>query len=401
MKTILIMVGTELLNGGTADTNSLFIAEELNKYGIEIESKIIVRDFMDEIIKALDYATKNSKLIIMSGGLGPTLDDLTKDAIAEFLGKKLIVDEQEETELRLKYETNGLIFHDKYIREIQKPEGAISFGNEVGMAPAIFVDGIVAFPGVPMELRHLFPIFIDWYSKEFMKAQDSIYIKDLITVGIPESKLEEKVKKFFTAPNIYYEFLVKDYGILVRMQSSINEKNAVEKIMKKLYNVIGDFIYGEDDDRIENLLVELLERKNMKISVAESCTGGLISGKIIGVAGSSKVFEEGLVTYSDESKKKRLGVKVATLKNFGAVSKETCLEMLKGLKTEAGISVTGIAGPDGGTEDKPVGLVYIGLRFGDEYVITKCNFMGNRERIREKVVLRALFDLYKKGVNQY
>lgn len=395
MKAILVMVGTELLNGGMIDTNSLYIAEELNKYGIEIESKVVVRDFIPEIIKILKYAKENSDLIIMTGGLGPTIDDLTKEAIAKFLNKKLIIDEDEAIELKYKFRKLNIDFLYENYKEVEKPEGAISFKNDAGMAPGIFVEGIAAFPGVPRELYNLLPKFLKWYSNEFMKEIDSIYIKDIITVGISESILEERVKSLFTEEDIYYEFLVKEYGILIRLQSKTSKKNMVEKIVKNLYNIIGDNIYGEDNDRLETLIVNILKERKETLSVAESCTGGLLSAKIVDVSGASDIFYEGVVTYSNNSKHKRLNVSEESLNTYGAVSGEVALEMLKGLTTNMGIAITGIAGPQGGTIEKPVGTVYIGIKINEEYYVEKFSFKGDRKRIRERVVLQALFNSVK------
>ncbi|MGL5124280.1 MAG: CinA family nicotinamide mononucleotide deamidase-related protein [Fusobacteriaceae bacterium] len=395
MKAILIIVGTEFLNGGMIDTNSLYIAEELNKYGIEIESKITVRDFIPEIIKILKYAKENSDLIIVTGGLGPTIDDITKEAIGEFLNKKLIVEEEDVIELKLKFKKLNIDFIYENYKEIEKPQGSISFKNDVGMAPSIYVDGVAAFPGVPRELHNLFPKFIKWYRDEFIQEIDAIYIKDIITVGIPESILEEKIKSIFTVKEIYYEFLIKDYGILVRFQCKMSKKNIVEKIIKNLYNIIGNNILGEDDDRGEILLINMLREKGYKLSVAESCTGGLLSSKIVDVSGASTIFHEGLVTYSNSSKNKRLNISEEILNKYGAVSSEVALEMLKGLGTNVGISVTGIAGPHGGTVEKPIGTVYIGIKINEDYYVEKYSFKGTRKRIREKVVLQALFNSIK------
>lgn len=395
MKAGLILVGTELLNGGMVDTNSLYIAEELNKYGIEIEFKVTVRDFMDEIIKTIDYGKKNVDLIIMSGGLGPTIDDITKEAIAKYLGKPLIVEEDELAELKKKFERARIGFTNINVKEVEKPQGAVSFKNDAGMAPAIYIDGIAAFPGVPKELYNMFPKFISWYSKEKHLVDDSIYIKDLITFGMPESLLDESIRDLFTEDGIYYEFLVKNYGILVRLQSKASNKNKVEKIVEKIYNKIGNYVFGEDTDRLEKKTVELVQKLGMSISTAESCTGGMIASRLIDVPGVSSVFKEGVVTYSNEAKMKRLGVKKETLEKYGAVSEETAREMVLGLDSDIAIATTGIAGPDGGTEEKPVGLVYIGIRIKDEIHIERRIFSGDRNRIRERAVSQSLFSLIK------
>ena len=395
MKAGIFLVGTELLNGATIDTNSIYIAEELNKYGIEIEFKMTVRDVMDEIVKALKYAKKNVDLVILTGGLGPTDDDITKEAMAKFLKKKLVVDEKEKKELLKKYKSYKNPNKTNF-KEVEKPEGAISFKNDVGMAPAVYVDGLVAFPGFPNELKNMFPKFLKYYVKE-NNLKSQIYIKDIITYGIGESVLETTVKDLFTEGDIFYEFLVKDYGTLIRLQTKIENKKNVAKIVKKLYNRISEFIIGEDDDRIENTIYECLNsgKKLLTISTAESCTGGMIASKLIEVPGISENFIEGIVSYSNEAKIKRLKVKKETLEKYGAVSEEVAREMLAGLKTDIGISTTGIAGPSGGTKDKPVGLVYIGIKVKDEVKVFRRELKGDRNKIRQRAMMHALYNLLK------
>ena len=395
MKAGIFLVGTELLNGATIDTNSIYIAEELNKYGIEIEFKMTVRDVMDEIVKALKYAKKNVDLVILTGGLGPTDDDITKEAMAKFLKKKLVVDEKEKKELLKKYKSYKNPNKTNF-KEVEKPEGAISFKNDVGMAPAVYVDGLVAFPGFPNELKNMFPKFLKYYVKE-NNLKSQIYIKDIITYGIGESVLETTVKDLFTEGDIFYEFLVKDYGTLIRLQTKIENKKNVAKIVKKLYNRISEFIIGEDDERIENTIFECLNsgKKPLTISTAESCTGGMIASKLIEVPGISENFIEGIVSYSNEAKIKRLKVKKETLEKYGAVSEEVAREMLAGLKTDIGISTTGIAGPGGGTKDKPVGLVYIGIKVKDEVRVFRRELKGDRNKIRQRAMMHALYNLLK------
>lgn len=395
MKVGVILVGTELLNGGMLDTNSLYIAEELNKYGLEMKFKITVRDFRDEIYSAIDYCKKNVDLIIISGGLGPTLDDITKEVIAEYVKKPLVVDDDELEELKEKFERAGLKFKTLNVKEVEKPEGAVTFKNDVGMAPAVYIDDIVAFPGVPKELYNMLPKFLDWYVKEKKILDDEIYIKDLITYGIAESLLYEAVREFFTEEGIYYEFLVKDYGILIRFQSKMSNKNKVEKIVKKIYNKIDEFIFGEDNDRLEKKVVELLKKLNMNISTAESCTGGMLASKLIDVPGVSDVFYEGVVSYSNEAKINRLGVRKEILDKYGAVSEEVAKEMVMGLTTDVALSTTGIAGPDGGSEEKPVGLVYMGIRIKDKIYVEKRVFRGDRNKVRKRTVSHTLFTLIK------
>ena len=395
MKAMLILVGTELLNGGMVDTNSIYMAEELNKYGIEIYSKMTVKDSIPDIINAIEFGRKNCDLIITSGGLGPTIDDITKEAVAEYLGKKLIVDEDELLELKEKFRERDIKFLDINVKEVEKPEGSVTFKNGAGMAPAVYIDGIVSFPGVPVELYDMFPKFLKWYAEEKNLNSDEIYIKDLVTYGIAESHLDNMISDLFTEEGIEYEFLVKSFGILIRMQSKLSKKNIVEKIVEKIYNRVGDNIFGEDSERLESLIIDRLRKDKKTLSVAESCTGGLLADSFVNVSGASEVFMEGVVTYSNEAKMERLGVKKETLEKFGAVSPETAREMVLGLKTDAGISVTGIAGPGGGTPEKPVGLVYMGIRNGNEISVEKKIFKGSRRKVRERAVLHSLFCLNK------
>lgn len=401
MKAAILLIGTELLNGAMIDTNSIYIAEQLNKYGIEIEYKIMVRDVIEEMEKAFAFAKKNVDLIITTGGLGPTDDDITKAAIAKFLKKKLVVDEKEKKELVKKYKDRKIEKKSNF-KEIEKPEGTISFKNDVGMAPAVYINGIVAFPGFPNELKNMFPKFLKFYAKE-NNLKSKIYIKDIITCGIGESILEERVKDIFTEDNIFYEFLVKDYGTLIRLQTKIENKKKVEKIVEKLYNKIADFIIGEDEERVETNIFKYLmaQKKPLTISTAESCTGGMIASKLVDVSGISASFKEGIVCYSNEAKIKRLKVKKETLLAHGAVSEEVAKEMVEGLKTDVAIATTGIAGPGGGTIEKPVGLVYIAVRVGESVEIIRKEFKGERNKIRQRTTLFALYSLLKMLSKRY
>ncbi len=351
--------------------------------------------------KAFAFAKKNVDLIITTGGLGPTDDDITKAAIAKFLKKKLVVDEKEKKELVKKYKDRKIEKKSNF-KEIEKPEGAISFKNDVGMAPAVYINGIVAFPGFPNELKNMFPKFLKFYAKE-NNLKSKIYIKDIITCGIGESILEERVKDIFTEDNIFYEFLVKDYGTLIRLQTKIENKKKVEKIVEKLYNKIADFIIGEDEERVETNIFKYLmaQKKPLTISTAESCTGGMIASKLVDVSGISASFKEGIVCYSNEAKIKRLKVKKETLLAHGAVSEEVAKEMVEGLKTDVAIATTGIAGPGGGTIEKPVGLVYIAVRVGESVEIIRKEFKGERNKIRQRTTLFALYSLLKMLSKRY
>ena len=390
MKCHIISVGSELLNGMMIDTNSIYMAEELNKYGVEIAGKTVVGDKNDDIVNAIGFAKKNAEVVIMTGGLGPTIDDLARDAISKYTGKKLVRYEDEFEKLKAKFLSYKIEMPERNIRQVMFPEGSYIIENNKGSAQPFYVDDIVAFPGVPEELKDSFPRFCEKLSID--KCLNSkIFIKDLLVWGIPESQLEEKILDIVeNEKEVFVEFLVKKYGIIIRLLVDENKKDKANLIKKQIYNRISEYIFGEDGDRLENLLVEEIAKKEYTISTAESCTGGMIAQTIVGVSGVSKVFKEGFITYSNESKIERLGVKKETLEKYGAVSKETVIEMLKGLKTDTGIAISGIAGPEGGTPDKPVGTVVIGVKIKDLYIAESVLVRGDRERIRERSAMSAI-----------
>lgn len=392
MKAYLILVGSELLNGAMIDTNSIYMAEKLNEIGVEVVGKIFAHDKIEDIKKSISYAKENADLVILSGGLGPTIDDLTKEAIGEYLGKPLVVDELHKKEMERKFAERGIKVLTKNLKEVSVIEGSEVFYNEPGIAPAFFIDNISAFPGVPMELKNMFPKYLT-YVKEKFKLNEKLLVKDYIVWGIPESLLEEKIKDYFTDDRIFLEFLVKDYGIVVRMVTEEKNSNILNDLSLKLQEVLGDSILYEGYRPSEEVLVKKLLEKGLKISLGESCTGGMITEKIVSVSGASGTLVEGIVTYSNESKVERLRVKEETLNNYGAVSEETVKEMLEGLKTSVAIAVSGVAGPLGGTEEKPVGTVYIGLKLNNEFFINKYLLKGDRERIRIRACYTAINNL--------
>ncbi len=392
MRAYLILVGSELLNGAMIDTNSIYMAEKLNEIGVEVVGKIFAHDKIEDIKKSISYAKENADLVILSGGLGPTIDDLTKEAIGEYLDKALVVDELHKKEMERKFAERGIKVLTKNLKEVSVIEGSEVFYNEPGIAPAFYINNISAFPGVPMELKNMFPKYLT-YIKEKFKLNEKLIVKDYIVWGIPESLLEEKIKDYFTDDRIFLEFLVKDYGIVVRMVTEEKNSTILNDLSLKLQEVLGDSILYEGYKPSEEVLVKKLLEKGLKISLGESCTGGMITEKIVSVSGASGTLVEGIVTYSNESKVERLRVKEETLNNYGAVSEETVKEMLEGLKTSVAIAVSGVAGPLGGTEEKPVGTVYIGIKLDNEFFINKYLLKGDRERIRIRACYTAINNL--------
>ncbi|BDU50030.1 competence/damage-inducible protein A [Haliovirga abyssi] len=389
MKCYIILVGTELLNGMMVDTNSIYMAENLNRYGVEIVGKSVVGDKIKDIEKTIKYGKEISDFVVISGGLGPTIDDLTRDAVAKFLDKPLTLYKEEFEKIKEKFKRVNIKMAENNIRQAKFPEGAIIIDNKSGAAPAFLIDDIAVFPGVPSEVKETFPKFLNMYFKD--KEKKEMYIKDILVWGLPESELEEKIYDIIlNEKGIFVEFLVKNYGIIIRFLAEKNKKEEIDILKEKIYSRIGKYIFGEDEDRIERLVLKGLENNNYTISTAESCTGGMVATKLIGLSGISKYYKEGLITYSNESKIYRLGVEEEIIVKYGAVSEQTVNEMLDGLKTDVKIAISGIAGPTGGTKEKPVGTVYIGIEVAGEKEIKKYLFRGDREVVRERAALTAL-----------
>ncbi len=392
MKAYLILVGTELLNGAILDTNSIYMADELNKLSIEVVGKMTCMDKVEDIVESITFARSRSDLVILSGGLGPTIDDLTKDAISKHLNEELVVDKFHEEEMKKKFYERGIKVLGKNIKEVMVIKNSKVFHNEEGIAPGFFIHNIAAFPGVPRELKNLFPKFLE-HIKVKNSLEKSLIIRDLIVFGIPESILEEKIIGLFKDNYITIEFLVKDYGIIVRLMGNFKKESYIIEKIDEISKKLGNNLISTNGRKIEELLVEKLMEKNYKIKVAESCTGGMIASTLVALPGVSSVFEEGYVTYSNKAKERILGVKKETLLNYGAVSKETVEEMLLGLKSDTAIAVSGIAGPTGGSKDKPVGTVYIGVKVKRDIKVERYEIKGERERVRQKSCQQAMFNL--------
>lgn len=396
LKCFIILVGSELLNGMMVDTNSVFMAEELNKYGIEIVGKIVVGDKIEEIKDAIGIGKKRADIVVMSGGLGPTIDDLTRDAIAEYLGLKLIVDEDEFGKMKERFFKQNLEMPERNIRQVMFPENAKIIANMKGVAPSFYIEDIAVFPGVPDELKDSFPRFMEFLVAN-KNLREKMYIKDILIWGLPESELEKRILDIIeNEKEVFVEFLVKDFGIIIRFLTEEENIPRVNILKEAIYNRVGEYIFGEDDDRIEKLLITELKNKGYTISTAESCTGGLVASMLSGIPGVSSVFIEGIVTYANESKVDRLGVSNKTLEQYGAVSENTVLEMLKGLKTDTGIAISGVAGPDGGSIEKPVGTVFIGTKIADKYIVERYEFRGDRNKVRHRAAMTALNELRKR-----
>lgn len=407
MKAAILTVGTEILFGQIVNTNATFISKRLNDMGIDVMYHYTVGDNANRLESLLHDIMKECDLIITTGGLGPTQDDLTKDIVCKVAGDELVIHQPSLNKIKEFFKATGREMTENNIKQAYIPSKAKVLFNEYGSAPgfAVEVDNkiIMCMPGPPREMEPMFINYGEDYLKKF--TDEAIYYEFIRTIGIGESLLETKLLDLIdgqTDPTI--ATYVKEGEAYLRVTSkrkTVDEaKVAVDNMIEKIKNVIGEYIYCVGNMNLSEVVVDLLKRKGLKLSSAESCTGGLFADSIISIAGTSSVFDRALVTYSNIAKMHELGVKAETLDKYGAVSQETAIEMVNGLYETSGsdicVSVTGIAGPDGGTAEKPVGLVYTALKFGDHIVCKENRFRNaGRNSIRKRSVLTMLEMIYK------
>lgn len=401
MKAEIIAVGTELLMGEILNSNSRDIARELYNLGIDVYHQSVVGDNLKRVSKELETAFERADLVITTGGLGPTRDDLTKEAAAHFLKRDMILDEESIKHLEDFFGSRGLPLNEGNKRQAYFPEGAKIIPNENGTAPACIIEFdekvLVILPGPPREVIPLMEKYIIPYLE---KRTGKVFISDIINIsGIGEGHMEEKIMDIIEAQeNPTVAPYAKEHGLTLRVTASAStEQEArllLEPVVKKVCDRLGMDVYAIGDTTLEAVVASLLIEQNLSISVAESCSGGLLAGRLINYPGISKVFKEGFITYSNESKINTLGVDSKILSKYGAVSEEVAKQMAKGAadraKSDVALSITGIAGPDGGTDEKPVGLVYIGLYLLGEVKVMKMDSWGSRDNVRRRAVSQAL-----------
>ena len=398
----IICVGTELLLGNIVNTNAAYLARELAQLGITCYYQTVVGDNRERLLQALKQAADRAELLILSGGLGPTEDDLTKETAAEFAGKKLVMDEGSRERIADYFRKRGMDIAENNWKQALIPEGSIVFDNDNGTAPGMALElencKMILLPGPPMELQPMFAQRVVPYLKEF--TDGVIVSRTVKTCGLSESSVEMEIRDLIdgqTNPTI--ATYAKTGEVHIRVTARANTEKEAGKLLKpmvkELKNRFGNDIYTtEEDVTLEKALAELLISAGMTITCAESCTGGLLSATLINVPGISELYKIGYVTYSNKAKRKLLGVKKSTLDKYSPVSVQTAEEMARGLlansKADVGVAVTGLAGPDGGTKEKPVGLVYIGCNVKGKVTVEEYHFVGNREKIRQSSVVAAL-----------
>lgn len=398
----LISVGTEILLGNIVNTNAAYLAEQCAGLGLSCYYQTVVGDNGERLEQTIKTALGRADVVILSGGLGPTKDDLTKETAAKALGRTMRLDERSKERIKEYFTKRKIELTDNNWKQAMVPEGAIVVDNANGTAPGIIMEDngkrVILLPGPPNELIPMFENSIYPYLCE--AEPGIIYSKTVKLCGIGESKAETMVADLIAEQsNPTIAPYAKTGEVHLRITAkAVDEKEAkklIKPIVKELKNRFGTNVYTTDENiTLEQSIVDLLLANNLTVTTAESCTGGLLSAKLINVPGVSEVFKSGHVTYSNKAKHKLLGVKKPSLDKYGAVSESVAKEMAKGAaassKADVAVAITGIAGPEGGSDAKPVGLVYIACSVCGKIRVKEYNFFGNRSKIRESSVIAAL-----------
>ena len=407
MKAGILAIGTELLMGQTVNTNATYLSRELSALGIGVYYHVTIGDNPTRIKKALMELLENCDIVFTTGGLGPTLDDITKEIIAEALGLEMILDHRSFDIIKERFRLFNRTMPEGNIRQAYFPQGAIILDNTQGTAPACIIEtgdpqkAIIVLPGPPRELKHIYHTHILNYLED--KANTNMFSKYLSVYDYGESAVEAVLMDMIenqTNPTI--ATYAGDGKVLLRITSSgltpEENQSEVDKMVSEIYERIGAYIVSDDGRDIDQVVLDLLLEKKLTISFVESCTGGKVISELIKHAGASDIVDSGFVTYSNQSKMREVNVNPDTLKLYGAVSHQTCFEMVKGVlditQSDIGVSITGIAGPTGGTQEKPVGLVYIGIGIKGEIYTYESKFTGDREMIQKRAVNKAFKLLY-------
>jgi len=399
MNVALITIGNELLSGFTVNTNASWIGLELGKIGIEITVHYTIQDNKRDIIFELEKLSKKASAVIVTGGLGPTHDDVTASAFYSYFDDSPVFDEEYWNDLTDRFSKINYKIPDVNRNQAMKPQKGEVIQNELGSARGLYFKKvgchIFALPGVPKEMKAMINDSVIPILKD--QVTNPLITRTIRTTGIPESalaeKINEKIKIDYSQCSV--AFLPKLTGVDIRL--SCRNIKIIQDIEEILTPVIEKYVYGYDDVSLEEVVGNRLRELGLTLATAESCTGGLLGHRITGVSGSSDYYLGGIVSYNNKAKMELLGVKKQTLEKFGSVSEETVREMAQGVKslfkTDLGISISGIAGPTGGSPEKPVGLIYIGLSSEKEVTIKKFNFFRDRDsnkRISSQVALNMI-----------
>ena len=409
----LVSVGTELLLGNIVNTNARYLSEKCAMLGLSVYYQTTVGDNEERLAEVIKTALNRSDIVILNGGLGPTEDDLTKETCAKVMGLPLVTDQH--TKERLKEYYKGRKKEDlpeSNWKQAVIPEGAVVFDNGNGTAPGLVVEQngktVILVPGPPNEL---YPMMEKQICPYLQKKNEEVILSQMVKIcGFGESKVEEMILDLIdkqTNPTLATYAKQGEVHLRVTARAATEEeaKKLLKPMVKEIKKRFGEAVYTTDEkETLTDVVVKLLKKHELTVTTAESCTGGLLAGTLVGVPGVSEVFREGFVTYSNKAKRKLLDVSKSTLKKYGAVSAQTAKEMAKGgvFATDADIcvAITGLAGPDGATPEKPIGLVYIACYMNDKVHVEEFRFKGDRQKIRERSVVQAL-DVLRRSILEF
>jgi len=398
-----LCVGTEILIGDIINTNAAFISSRLAALGINQYYQSVVGDNPDRLRRCIENALGRSDLLIMTGGLGPTYDDLTKETAARVMRRTLVLHERSFERLKFYFSNRGVVMSENNIKQAMMPEGSVVFDNNNGTAPGLSIEdeeagkAIIMLPGPPREMIPMWNESVEPYLKSH---SDLVLVsRNINLIGIGESSVEAVLAPLMkAAENPTVAPYCKEGEVRLRVTARVSDENEGYKLCEDMIekireSEIGKYIYGIDTD-LPTVLIERLRKKGLKITTAESCTGGRVAEMLTNIPGCSDVFDGGVVSYANRIKEQLLGVSHDTLEKRGAVSEQTAREMAVGAlaltDADIAIAITGIAGPGGGSKEKPVGLVYIALAYRGEIEVRECHFIGSRDKIRQHSAMTAL-----------
>lgn len=409
MNAEIIAVGTELLLGDILNTNAQYLSKKLAEYGVDVYAKSVVGDHPKRLKEAIKTALSRAEWVILTGGLGPTADDLTRETTAELLGRPLEFSEAVWQEVAAYFKKRGRIPTESNRRQAMVPQGADILKNVCGTAPGLHLrEGnhhIVLLPGPPHEMQKMFEREV----VPILERESGFVLRSRVlrVFGMGESEAAERAAELLDGTNPTVAPYAKDGEMIFRITAKAADEESAERMMDPIEAVlrlrIGNKIYGEGETDLQSVVVSLLLQHGLSIATAESCTGGGLAAAITDVSGASDVFRTGIVAYHNETKERQLGVEHALLERCGAVSPEVACAMAKGVmqvaNADIGVGITGIAGPGGGTAQKPVGLVYIGISDHKNVCAYEFHFEGTRDQNRRLAVRNAL-DLIRKTVDE-
>ena len=407
MKTEIINIGNELLIGQVVNTNAAWMAEQMNMAGFLVERTTMIPDDREQILATLQEAHLRSSVVLITGGLGPTKDDITKEVLCRFFNTKLVFHQEAFKDVESIFKIRGIQVTNLNRQQAELPENCTSIPNYNGTARGMWFTktdnnqktDFIFMPGVPFEMK---PMLKNFVIPELQKhhMQTSIYHKTILTQGIGESFLSEIIEDWENSlpENISLAYLPQPGIVRLRLTGTSDDERSVRSQVEAevitLQKLIPEYIYGFDNDKLEVIIGDLLQRKSATLSTAESCTGGYIAHLVTSVPGSSRYYKGSIIAYSNEVKENELGVKLETLLKYGAVSEEVVIEMADGIRkkfsTDYAIATSGIAGPDGGTQEKPVGTTWIAIAAPEKTIAYRYLFGEERERNIRKTALQAL-----------